>query len=811
MKQTKYKEKQTKYKWSTPKPKRAENNNASKKKKSLFDRLKEKIFGTSSPPVSSQDTIDYIEMFEDGICQVDEKLFTKSIEFGDINYQLAQNEDKTLIFSNYCDFLNYFDESVSVQLSFINKFANVKDFEKLITIENQNDNFDTIRQEYSTMLKNQMAKGNNGLVKSKYVTFGIEADSLREAKTRLEKIETNIINNFKIMGVRAEPLSGEERLEIIHGQLHPDGETKFDFEWNDLEEKKINTKDVIAPSTFNFTDKKMFKMGKTIGSTSFVQIIASELTDRMLADYLNTDDAITVNIHIKSLDQATAVKNVKRVITDVDAMKIAEQKKAVRAGYDMDILPPDIQNFSDESKKLLNELQSRNERMFQITIIILNTAKKKTQLEEAIFSTVGLTQKYNCRLAPLEWQQEQGLMSSLPLGKNHIPIKRGLTTSATAIFVPFTTQELFQIKEASYYGLNALSNNLIMANRKELKNPNGLILGTPGSGKSFAAKREMTNVFLTTEDDVIICDPEGEYTSLVDRLNGQLIMLSSTSTDYVNPLDIHMNYGDGDDPIIFKSEFILSLFQIIAGGAYGLTAQEISIIDRCTAMVYRKYFEDPVPEKMPILGDLYDAIKSQPEPEAINIVNALEVYVTGSLRVFNNRTNVNLENRVVCFNIKGLGNQLKKLGMLIFQDAVWNRVTINRDNKKSTWLYIDEFHLLLKEAQSASYSVAIWKRFRKWGGIPTGLTQNVKDLLASPEIENIFENSDFILMLNQAAGDRKILAEALSISKHQLSYVTQSGAGEGLIFYGNTIIPFIDRFPKNTELYKIMTTKLDEV
>ena len=402
-------------------------------------------------------------------------------------------------------------------------------------------------------------------------------------------------------------------------------------------------------------------------------------------------------------------------------------------------------------------------------------------------------------------------MSSLPLGMNQVEIQRTLTTSAAAIFIPFTTQELFQNgKEALYCGLNALSNNLIMVDRKLLKNPNGLILGTPGSGKSFSAKREIANVFLVTDDDIIVCDPESEYGTLVERLGGQVIRISPTSGDFINPMDLNLNYSDDENPLSLKSDFILSLCELIVGGKEGLKPVEKTVIDRCVRSVYRGYLNDPRPENMPILGDLYAELRRQDEKEAQYIATALEIYVSGSLNVFNHRTNINVDNRVVSFDIKELGKQLKKIGMLVVQDAVWNRVTVNRDAHKSTRYFIDECHLLLKEEQTAAYMVEIWKRFRKWGGIPTAITQNVKDLLASREIENVLENSDYIYMLNQAAGDRQILAQKLNISPHQLSYVTHSGEGEGLLFYGSTILPFVDRFPKDTELYRLLTTKLSE-
>ena len=759
---------------------------------------------------SAQQTIPYVEMCRDGICKVNSRLYTKSIAFEDINYQLAQNEDKTAIFENWCDFLNYFDSSIFVQLSFINQKASLNEFRKRINIPAQEDDFNDIRSEYSGMLQSQLTKGNNGLVKKKYITFGIEADSLRTAKPKLERIETDILNNFKTLGVRTEPLSGYERLKVLHDVFNMDTNEPFRFSFDMVARTGLSTKDFIAPTSFDFREGKCFKMGRTIGAVSFLQILAPELNDRMLADFLEMDSNITVNFHIRTIDQAKAIKSIKMKITDLDKMKIEEQKKAVRSGYDMDIIPSDLATFGGEAKRLLQDLQTRNERLFLVTILIMNTATNRQKLENAVFQTAAIAQKYNCALKRLDFQQEEGLMSSLPIGVNQVEIERGLTTSSTAVFVPFTTQELFQGGEALYYGLNALSNNMIMVDRKRLKNPNGLILGTPGSGKSFSAKREMTNAFLITEDDIIVCDPEAEYFPLVQKLGGQVIRISPVSTDYINPLDINTNYSEEENPLTLKSDFILSMCELIVGGKDGLQPVEKTIIDRSVRMVYQDFLADPKPEKMPILEDLYNILRNQKEPEAQRIATALEIYVHGSLNVFNHRTNVDVNNRFVCYDIRELGKQLKKLGMLIVQDQVWNRVTINRALHKATRYYMDEFHLLLKEEQTAAYSVEIWKRFRKWGGIPTGITQNVKDLLASREVENIFENSDFVYLLNQASGDRQILSKALNISPSQQNYITNSNAGEGLIFYGSTIVPFKDDFPKDTQLYRIMTTRLEE-
>ena len=758
-----------------------------------------------------QRSIPYLEMGRDGICRVEEHLYSKTVRFYDINYQLAQNEDKNTIFESWCDFLNYFDASIRFQLSFINHKSDMSEYNKVIQIEPQHDAFDDVRMEYAQMLKQQLAKGNNGLVRTKYITFSIEAKSVREAKPRLERIETDILNNFKVLGVKAYPLNGVERLQIMYEAFHQEEQQKFDFSYERILQSGMTTKDFIAPTSFLFKSGKDFMMGDTYGAASYLNILAPELTDKVLAEFLDMDKNLVVSIHVQSVDQLKAIKLIKGKITDLDRMKIEEQKKAVRSGYDMEIIPSDLATYGGEAKKILDDLQSRNERMFLVTVLFLNTAKTKQELDSAVFQTAGIAQKFNCTLNRLDYLQEQGLMSSLPLANNLVPIKRALTTTSTAIFVPFTTQELFMEGDSLYYGLNAVSNNMIMADRKQLKNPNGLILGTPGSGKSFSAKREIANAFLVTDDDIIINDPEGEYSPLVNRLKGQVIKISPNSTQFVNPMDINANYSEEDNPLSLKADFILSLCELVVGGKEGLLPVEKTVIDRCVHLIYRKYFADPCPENMPILEDLYNALLQQDEKEAHHVATALEIYVKGSLNLFNHRTNVNVANRIVCYDIKELGKQMKKLGMLVIQDQVWGRVTANRTAGKSTRYYADEFHLLLKEEQTAAYSVEIWKRFRKWGGIPTGLTQNVKDLLSSREVENIFENSDMIIMLNQATGDRQILAKQLNISPHQLSYVTHSGEGEGLLFFGNVILPFVDRFPTDLELYRIMTTKLGEV
>ena len=759
-------------------------------------------------PTTAQQTLPYREMYRDGVCRVADRYYTKTIEYEDINYQLAQSEDQAAIFDGWSACLNYFDSSLPFQLSFLNHRSRPGS-RYSVNIPMQDDDYNSVRCEYVEMLENQIAKSNNGIVRTKLLTFGVNVDDLPTARARLERVEADICGNFKKLGVKCRSLSGLERLELLHGQLHPGSGSPFRFSWDMIPKTGLSTKDFIAPDSFDFRFSRLFRVGTTWGAASYLQILASELSDKLLAELLEMDAEMTITLHIQTVDQAAAVKSIKAKVSDIDKMKVEEQKKAARSGYDMDILPPDLVTYSNDAKTLLEDLQSRNERMFLLTFLVVNMAPTRRELDNDLFTVSGIVQKYNCTLKRLDFQQEDGFLSSLPLGHNGIEIKRGMTTSSTAIFVPFMTQELRMDGEAVYYGLNALSHNVIMANRKKLKNPNGLFLGVPGSGKSFAAKRELVNVFLATRDRIIVVDPMGEYSPLIKRLGGQVIEIAPDSPHHINPMDIDLSF-DEENPMALKADFILSLMELIVGGKDGLQPVEKTIIDRSVRMVYQEFLADPKPEKMPILEDLYNILRNQKEPEAQRIATALEIYVHGSLNVFNHRTNVDVNNRFVCYDIRELGKQLKKLGMLIVQDQVWNRVTINRAQHKATRYYMDEFHLLLKEEQTAAYSVEIWKRFRKWGGIPTGITQNVKDLLASREVENIFENSDFVYLLNQASGDRQILSKALNISPSQQNYITNSNAGEGLIFYGSTIVPFKDDFPKDTQLYRIMTTRLEE-
>lgn len=760
-------------------------------------------------PQSAQQTIPYKEMLKDGICKVREGYYTKTLSYEDINYAVASSDDQSTIFDGYCGFLNYFDSALPFQLSFINHRSRPEN-RYSVNISPQDDDFNSIRGEFTAMLENQIAKSNNGIVRSKYITFGINANGIAAARPRLERIEADIVGNFKKLGVQSATLSGRERLEVLHSQLHPGGREPFRFSWDMIPKTGMGTKDFIAPTSFDFRQSRAFRVGTTWGAALYMQIMASELSDKLLAELLEVDAEMTITLHIQTVDQTKAVKTVKAKLTDIDRMKMDEQKKAARAGYDIDILPPDLLTYSKDAAALLADLQSRNERMFLLTFLVVNTAPTRQQLENDIFTVSGITQKYNCFLKRLDFQQEQGFMSSLPLGYNGIEIQRGMTTSSTAIFVPFMTQELRMDGQALYYGMNALSHNVIMADRKKLKSANGLYLGSTGSGKSFAAKRELINVFLATKDRIIVVDPMGEYAPLVRRLGGEVIEISPDSPHNINPMDLKLNLAGEDSPLSMKADFLLSLCELIIGGKEGLQPIEKTVIDRCVRLVYRELALGIGDGKMPLLQDLYESLCQQPEPEARRIATALELYCTASLNMFNHPTNVQTDNRITCIVLKSMGENLRKIAMHITNELVTQAVDENFSRSLATWCYYDEFHILLQDALSASYFVREWKMLRKKGCVPSALTQNVKDLLASREIENILENSDFMILLSQAQGDRAILAKQLGISEHQLSYIAHSNSGEGLLFFGNTTIPFVDRFPRG-EIYNLLTTRPEDI
>ena len=567
-----------------------------------MSKAKKQKNGNKHRALSAQQTIPYIAMHPDGICQIPGGLYTKTLEYEDINYAVASTEDQTAIISGWSACLNYFDSSLPFQLSFVNRRSRSSSRYK-VNIPPQEDDYNSIREEYVEMLKGQIAKSNNGIERYKYITFGLPAEGVAEARPRLGRVEADVMGNLKRLGVQSRPLDGRDRLAVLHGQMHPGGREPFRFAWKDIPKTGMGTKDYIAPDSFDFRQSRTFRVGQMWGAASYLQIMASELSDKLLAEILELDAELTVTMHIQTVDQLKAIKTIKGKISDIGRMKAEEQKKAVRAGYDMEILPPDLITFSKDAAELLSDLQSRNERMFLLTFTVVNLAPTRQRLENDVFTVSGIAQKYNCALRRLDWQQEQGFVSSLALGYNGIEIQRGMTTSSTAIFIPFMTRELRMDGQALYYGMNALSNNVIMADRKKLKSANGMYLGSTGSGKSFAAKRELINVFLATNDSIIVVDPMGEYAPLVRRLGGQVIEIAPDSPHHISPMDLQMNINDEDSPLSMKADFLLSLCELIVGGKEGLQPIEKTVIDRCVRLVYREMALGLETAKTPLLQD----------------------------------------------------------------------------------------------------------------------------------------------------------------------------------------------------------------
>lgn len=759
-------------------------------------------------------------MFEDGICEVEDGLYSKSIKFSDINYQIAKRDDQIDIFSRYCEFLNYFDPSINVQITINNRRIDQEDFKKriLLFVPKKDDGLNNYRHEYNQMLIDKALKGQNGIIREKYLTFTCNANSYEQAIQLLSRIETDVQANMKRLGCINSVLSGNERCEFIHSIFNPDEPYRFEYEY--LLENSLCTKDFVAPDSFDFKEKRMFEFGDRYGQVVYLKDLPSDLSDKLLSELSDLNCDLTINLHMNRVPQDKALDLVKGKIAFMEQQKIDEQKKAIKAGYDPEMIPHELKYSLLEANELLDDLLNKNQGMFKNTILIFTSAKSKKDLDENIYQISSICRKNNCKIGFLDYLQEEGINSTLILGKNHIDIKRTLTTASTGIFIPFTTQELFH-NNGGYYGCNSLSKNMILVNRKSLKVANGFILGSPGSGKSLAAKREIANILLSTNDDVIVIDPEREYTALakgIDNevyttkgLNGEVINISAGSKAHINPFDINLDYADDDNPISLKSEFILSLCEISIGGRYGLSSAHKTVIDRTVLLTYEEYFSNSNKIEPPTFKTFFNKLMEQPEPEAKEIALALEIYIKGSLSVFSHQTNININNRFVVFDTKDLGKQLNTIGLLVVLDQIWNRITQNRKIGRRTWIYIDEIYLLFKNEYSDNYLFELWKRARKWGAIPTGITQNVEDLLRSDNARSMLSNSEFIYMLNQASSDRDELAHLLNISDQQLNYVTNSDPGHGLIFAGNAIIPFEDDFPKKTELYKMLTTKIEEV
>lgn len=804
--------------------------------KKELERAVKKAKAMGKIPESAQETIPYKIPYPDGIFESDDGYFTQTIAFEDITYQLLDNDPKNLLFERWCTLINYFSPEIHFQFNYANMEMDKEEYSKDFLIPPQKDIFNHVRKEYSDMLVGQFEKGTNNLKKERYLTYGIHADNYKKARTKLTKINKQIEKHLNKLGSKSRLLNGYERLELLFRIFHPATKEKLLWNFDMPVQSGLSSKDFIAPSSFSFKSSpelnatKYFKVGDRVGAVSHLLVFASSMEDEIVSDILGINSNIWISIHVDTMPRDKAIEMAKNNVADIQGMIIEQQKGAFSGGYDMNMLPPELKTYYEAGETLYNNMQRKDEQIFNATITIVQTADTRKELENNIFELNGVLAPYQCRLVRLDNRQEQGYMSSLPLGNNSIEIKRTFTTTDIAIFIPYTTQELYY-KNGQYYGMNSLSNNVIMANRKSLANPNGLVFGMPGYGKTFFVKREILDVFLKTGDDRLIIDPEGEYIWLVRLLKGQNIKIALNSSVYINPMEINLfakNAEDKDyDPIAAKINFVVSMCELILGENAQLSKKEIAVIDAACRKIYDRYAKNPVPENMPILEDLYNELRNMEngnpeEDDGYRIIEdekqrigydlsiALSRYVSGSLSYFNHRSTVDINARLVCFNLKEMDSNQQDLTMLIIQDLIWGRVASNRAIGKNTWVDIDEFHLLLRNPLTSAYCVEIWKRFRKWGGIPTGITQNIKDLFMSSQIQNILDTTSFIVMLNQSGDDARLLAEHLDISHDEEEYLKSGEPGKGLLCVEQTKVPFEDNFPKNTICYKVMTTKPEE-
>jgi len=758
-------------------------------------------------PRSVQDLIPVRRIWSDGIFQSGSK-FSKCIRFSDINYEIASKEDKTSMFLGYSELLNALDAGSTTKITINNKRVNRQNFEKSILLPHREDHLDGYRDEYNAMLMDKATGSVSSVVQERYITVSVYKKSIEEARTAFGRIGNDITTRLTRLDSRSEELDAMERLRILHDFYRVGEETQFHFDMKDNMKKGCSFKDAICPDSIEFK-KDHFIMGDKFGRVLFLKEFASYIKDSMISDMTALNRSMMLSIDVIPVPTDEAVREMQNCLLGVETNVTNWQRRQNSANNFSAVVPYDLKQQRKETREMLDDLTTRDQRMMFAVVTLVHLANNKKDLDNDTEALQAIARKQLCQLNILNWQQPDGLVTALPLGLRKIDALRTLTTEALAVLMPFRAQEI-RDQGGIYYGQNVISKNLIIANRRELLNGNGFVLGVSGSGKSFTAKREMVNLALSTPDDIIVVDPEAEYRPIIEGLGGEVIEISATSPNHINALDMEQDYGDGDNPVVLKSEFLLSLCEQLIGSGK-LSAKEKSIIDRCTAQVYREYIRNNYMGRVPTLQDFHAELLKQPEAEARDVALAIELFTEGSLNTFAKPSNADTNARILCYDIRDLGKQLQPVGMLVVLDSIFNRVIRNRRKGKNTWIYIDEIYLLFQHEYSANFLFTLWKRVRKYGACATGLTQNISDLLQSHTARTMLANSEFLVMLNQAGTDRVELARLLHISDNQLSYITDVDFGRGLIKCGSAIVPFMDNFPKHTRLYKLMTTKPSEM
>ena len=756
-----------------------------------------------SVPKSVQDTIPIRRLWPDGLFQFGGK-FSKTVRFSDINYAIASKEDKTSMFLGYSELLNALDTGSTTKITINNKRLNRHNFEQEILIPPQGDHLDGGRSEYNAMLLDKVTDSSNSMVQERYVTVSAHKKTPEEARTFFDRVMNDVTTRLNHLDSHCEELDAVERLRVLHDFYRVGEESRFHIDLREYMKTGRSFKDIICPDSMEFW-KDHFIMGDKYGRAMFLKEYASYIKDSMINELTSLNRTMMLSIDVIPVPTDEAVREMQNRLLGVETNVTNWQRRQNSNNNFSAVVPYDLEQQRKETREMLDDLTTRDQRMMFAVVTLVHLADSKEELDSDTEALQSIARKHLCQLTTLNWQQDAGLVTALPLGLRRIDALRTLTTEALAVLMPFKAQEI-RDRGGIYYGQNVISKNLIIADRKQLLNGNGFVLGVSGSGKSFTAKREITALALSTQDDILIIDPESEYRPLVEGLGGEVVEISATSSNHINAMEMEQGYGEGENPVVLKSEFLLSLCEQSVG-AGKLSAKEKSIIDRCTAQCYHDYVRDGCQGQAPTLQDFHAELLRQPEAEARDVALALELFTEGSLNTFAKPTNVDMSSRIACYDIRKLGKQLLSMGMLVILDSFLNRITRNRRLGRNTWIYIDEIYLLFQHEYSANFLFTLWKRVRKYGACCTGLTQNVDDLLQSHTARTMLANSEFLVMLNQASTDRLELARLLNISDNQLSYITNVDFGRGLIKCGSAIVPFMDNFPRHTQLYKLMTTK----